>query len=440
MVSIGGCDYCGEFCSALAVTHPEEFELNGWVPTSAINRHNALVDRRLECSIVDGNDYFPRHVGPYHDRNGVALTDCPNCSNNSQMDAGYWDTELDHEGCLECWADFAGPGRLRKLRQGDPSPTSQPAVPVEDADAVRAVTSTERADRDRVEAAFRAYLNGTPLPIRWVGSPRTALEALQHARKNLDPGLRAGPDGAPPWSLAADDRHLESGSAIVPEESALAAELVARLIGAELGDEDAAEIMRGSGQFAVVPPTTLDEALLALLAEIRASSGPALVLKDEIVVTERPLVLRLDDRSRPHSADGPAIAYPDGFAAFAWHGVRVPEWFIRTPDRISVNTIDEEPNAEIRRVMIERFGAERLIREGQAELVDEDSTGRLWRRAFSGAGEPVVMVEVRNSTPEPDGSRKTYFLRVPPHVRTARDAVAWTFGMTGRDYQPAIES
>ena len=27
------------------------------------------------------------------------------------------------------------------------------------------------------------------------------------------------------------------------------------------------------------------------------------------------------------------------------------------------------------------------------------------------------MVEVLNSTPEPDGSRKTYFLRVPPDIR-----------------------
>ena len=32
-----------------------------------------------------------------------------------------------------------------------------------------------------------------------------------------------------------------------------------------------------------------------------------------------------------------------------------------------------------------------------------------------------------NSTPEPDGTRRTYFLRVPPQMRTAREAVAWTF-------------
>ena len=50
------------------------------------------------------------------------------------------------------------------------------------------------------------------------------------------------------------------------------------------------------------------------------------------------------------------------------------------------------------------------------------------------------MVEVRNSTPEPDGSVRTYFLRVPPTTRSARAAVAWTFGLNGAAYEPAVET
>jgi uncharacterized protein DUF6745 len=50
------------------------------------------------------------------------------------------------------------------------------------------------------------------------------------------------------------------------------------------------------------------------------------------------------------------------------------------------------------------------------------------------------MVEVRNSTPEPDGSHKRYWLRVPPEVHTAREAVAWTFGLSADSYQPVIET
>ncbi len=143
---------------------------------------------------------------------------------------------------------------------------------------------------------------------------------------------------------------------------------------------------------------------------------------------------------------GPAIAWADGLEAFAWHGVAVEPWVIREPERITVATIDGERNVEVRRVLVERFGEERLIREGGAELVDEDDAGRLWRRhldppvLWGRREEPVVMVEVRNSTPEPDGTRRTYFLRVPPTLRTAREAVAWTFGLGALEYRPATES
>ena len=48
----------------------------------------------------------------------------------------------------------------------------------------------------------------------------------------------------------------------------------------------------------------------------------------------------------------------------------------------------------------------------------------------------VVMVEVVNSTPEPDGTSRTYWLRVPPATRTAKEGVAWTFGLTAETYEP----
>ena len=186
-----------------------------------------------------------------------------------------------------------------------------------------------------------------------------------------------------------------------------------------------------------------DRGYLRLLDELRRSAGPVLVLHDHVVISERPLRLRLDDWGRPHAEDGPAIAYPDGLEAWVWHGVSVPGWVITSPGRITPAVIDEEPNVEVRRVLVERFGAERLIREGGARLVHEDATGRLWERPGPDprrADDAVVMVEVLNATPEPDGSRKTYYLRVPPGTRTARAAVAWTFGLDADAYAPARET
>jgi hypothetical protein len=55
-------------------------------------------------------------------------------------------------------------------------------------------------------------------------------------------------------------------------------------------------------------------------------------------------------------------------------------------------------------------------------------------------GELLALVHVTNATLEPDGTRKGYVLPVPPTVRTAREAVAWTFGMTAKTYRPAQET
>jgi hypothetical protein len=177
--------------------------------------------------------------------------------------------------------------------------------------------------------------------------------------------------------------------------------------------------------------------------ELARAVGAWWALDGLALVCERPRTLAIDERGRLHSDVGPAAAWADGFAVWAQHGVMVPDWVVLDPGRITVEGIDDEDNAEVRRVMIERFGAERLIREGGAKLEHEDETGRLWSRRLRNQGwreEPVVMVEVVNSTPEPDGSRKTYHLRVPPTMRTARQAVAWTFAMGSADYSPVHQT
>ena len=54
--------------------------------------------------------------------------------------------------------------------------------------------------------------------------------------------------------------------------------------------------------------------------------------------------------------------------------------------------------------------------------------------------EPIVMVEVINATPEPDGTPKHYWLRVPPEITTAQEAVAWTFDIPAEDSVPTVET
>ena len=89
--------------------------------------------------------------------------------------------------------------------------------------------------------------------------------------------------------------------------------------------------------------------------------------------------------------------------------------------------------------MIELYGVERYIRDCNAEKIHEDSYGTLYRKDLP-EDEPLMMLRVVNSTPEPDGTYKEYFLRVPPDMRTVHEAVAWTFDMETEDYRPTQES
>ena len=156
-------------------------------------------------------------------------------------------------------------------------------------------------------------------------------------------------------------------------------------------------------------------------------------------ISERHNILKRDERGRLHCDDGPALQYPDGWGIYASHGVRLPAWIIDEPKKIQVSTIDAETNAEIRRVMIEKFGRERFIAESGAQTMHSDDYGVLFKREMQ-HGEPVMFVEVVNSTPEPDGSFRNYTLRVPPAMRTAREAVAWTFGKSQTEYSPEVQT
>jgi hypothetical protein len=112
---------------------------------------------------------------------------------------------------------------------------------------------------------------------------------------------------------------------------------------------------------------------------------------------------------------------------------------VEEPQRITIQDIEEESNAEIRRVKMDRFGQARYLIESGAKVIHSDDYGTLYRKEVPG-DEPLVMVKVCNSTPEPDGSFKDYFLRVDPKCQRAKEAVAWTFGKGEQEYCPEVET
>ncbi|WP_433824447.1 DUF6745 domain-containing protein [Actinoplanes sp. CA-015351] len=178
---------------------------------------------------------------------------------------------------------------------------------------------------------------------------------------------------------------------------------------------------------------------LAGLAEVSRHAGWWWAYQNVAILTERPTLLDRDNVGRLHRGEGAAMEFPDGYGLWAWRGMPIPADLAAELPRLTVERIRDESNAEIRRVMLEHFGYERYLREAGARTMGSDEAGTLWYLDLPG-DEPLVMVEVVNSTPEPDGTSRVYWLRVPPSTRTAREGVAWTFGLTAEEYQPLIQT
>lgn len=153
---------------------------------------------------------------------------------------------------------------------------------------------------------------------------------------------------------------------------------------------------------------------------------------------ERPLLIRQDANGRLHAPDGPALRFGDGCSVYAWKGILVPAGLIERPERIDVGVIEAANDPQIRRCMIDIMTPQRFIEQGGAYRVSKDDTGILWRQRWR--WEAWAAVEVINGTPESDGTFKRYFLQVPATVRTPREGVAWTYGLSERQYRPVVRT
>ncbi|HZX39102.1 MAG TPA: hypothetical protein VFF37_12325 [Streptomyces sp.] len=201
------------------------------------------------------------------------------------------------------------------------------------------------------------------------------------------------------------------------------------LLDAVLGQHDAAWLVGFDGR----------SDRLQGLARVAAHAGWWWPYEKIVVICERPVELHRDEAGRLDRGDGPALAFPDGFALYAWRGMPVPADFLGELTSLTPERIRSEENAELRRVMLEYYGYDRYLAESDAQPVHRDETGILWRIALDD-DEDVAMVEVVNSTPEPDGTHRTYWLRVPPTTRTAKEGVAWTFGLQEEAYEPVRQT
>lgn len=157
----------------------------------------------------------------------------------------------------------------------------------------------------------------------------------------------------------------------------------------------------------------------------------ATVMFDEIVVCiARPNTVKTDDKGNLHSQGGPAIAFDDGYAEYAWHGTWVTEQIIMKPETLTDKQITEEKNSEVSRAIAERLGWDKYLDIIGSVLIhkwfDETTSCHYELYDFKDRKGSLQPRLLKMESPELNDGTKPYYIEpVPPEAQTCQSARRW---------------
>lgn len=167
------------------------------------------------------------------------------------------------------------------------------------------------------------------------------------------------------------------------------------------------------------------------LFDLAETSGWLNVYEDVVVFQHRPEIIKFDDEKRLHREDGPAIRFRDGFSIYAWHGTRIPaEWIEDKENSLTAQVALTWPNVEQRRCACEILGWATVLKQLNSKVIDKD-------------GDPEIGELVEVDIPEIGrerflrvlcGTGREFALPVPPNMKTALEANAWTYGFDVEEF------
>lgn len=146
----------------------------------------------------------------------------------------------------------------------------------------------------------------------------------------------------------------------------------------------------------------------------------------------------LGDRRVLHGDGQPAIYYNDHFKIYAFNGVQIPEDYGSVPSaQWKPEWLLAEQNAEVRRVLIQGMGYERIMTELEGQKISvwegssfsPESSGayrevlniyELWRVAKEVDVEPLHLLKMICPS-----TGHTHVGRVPPDITSAFEAAKW---------------
>lgn len=133
-----------------------------------------------------------------------------------------------------------------------------------------------------------------------------------------------------------------------------------------------------------------------------------------------------------------------GSITYYYENIRIPSKYYQAMSNSDLLTVEEvlgHTNQEVRYVGMKIVGFDRVMNHKKTKIIHKDEkTDQILFQISGVFDEPIKYVRVWNSTAEPDGTFKPYYLCVPPEMTNCREAVAWTFGMKADEYMPSQET
>ena len=260
--------------------------------------------------------------------------------------------------------------------------------------------SLARVDRAAVESAITMHLAALglpPQPFRWFATSNDGYAAARSAAESAAESAawsaaRSAADSAA-WSAAESAAETNALSAFShPTQAAMAA------IWRPMADA----FYAGLWVYWITP------------AEIICVEQPSLHISD----------------NRLHREDGPAVEWPAGEAYYFWRGTQVPPEWITDRKSLTPQIALTWEHIEQRRVACEILGWDTILSALDARVINADNdpeVGTLLDVTIPGIGtEKFLRVRC--------GTGRQFALPVPPHVRTAIEAQAWTWGIDATSF------
>lgn len=139
------------------------------------------------------------------------------------------------------------------------------------------------------------------------------------------------------------------------------------------------------------------------------------------LLCDRPLNFSVDNQQRLHGEGKPAVEFADGFKVYAHQGVILPETYGKIlPSEWRCEWLLSETNAELRRVLLQGIGYDRLCQELQVKTIDSWQEYDLLETNSEVDIEPIYILKMTCPS-----TGRIHALRVPPNIQSAREAIQW---------------